>query len=117
MTNSLSKKINNIDNTLEKTNLEIIKYNDQINKDIEEMVDLISKEGLCPLCGEKLNSKSIDNNSSTINHNLVKVPSHIYTRRSPDSQKNLRAKTVRIGKIRWPPPLNPEDTDNGNQHR
>ena len=65
----------------------------------------------------QLNSKSIDNNSSTINRNLVKVPSHIYTRRSPDSQKNLRAKTVRIGKIRWPPPLNPEDTDNGNQHR
>ena len=38
-------------------------------------------------------------------------------RRSPESQKNLRAKTVRIGKIRWPPPLNSEDADNANQQR
>lgn len=47
----------------------------------------------------------------------IKVPSHILTRRSPEFQKNLRAKTVRIGKIRWPPPLNPEDVDNANQQR
>ena len=39
------------------------------------------------------------------------------TRRSPESQKNLRAKTVRIGKIRWPPPLDPDDVDNANQQR
>ncbi len=54
---------------------------------------------------------------SISNRHLVKVPSHIFTRRSPDSHKNLRAKTVRIGKIRWPPPLNPEEVDNANQQR
>ena len=49
--------------------------------------------------------------------NQIKVPSHIFTRRSPDVQKNLRAKTVRIGKIRWPPPLNAEEADDANQQR
>lgn len=38
-------------------------------------------------------------------------------RRSPEVQKNLRAKTVRIGKIRWPPPLNPDEADNASQQR
>ena len=54
---------------------------------------------------------------STSSRHPVKVPSHIFTRRSPDSHKNLRAKTVRIGKIRWPPPLNPEEVDSANQQR
>ncbi|CAF4378119.1 unnamed protein product, partial [Adineta steineri] len=57
---------------------------------------------------------------NAVNHNnkhAIKVPSHIFTRRSPEIHKNLRAKTVRIGKIRWPPPLNPEETDNANQQR
>lgn len=47
----------------------------------------------------------------------VRLSSNIFTRRSPESHKNLRAKTVRIGKIRWPPPLNPEDDDNANEQR
>ena len=51
------------------------------------------------------------------NRQSIKVPSHVLTRRSPEFQKNLRAKTVRIGKIRWPPPLNAEDVDNANQQR
>ena len=55
--------------------------------------------------------------NSTPTRHPVKVPSHIFTRRSPDSHKNLRAKTVRIGKIRWPPPLNPEEVDNAIQQR
>lgn len=46
----------------------------------------------------------------------IKVPSHIYTRRSPDALKNLRAKTVRIGKIRWPP-FNSAEIDNAAQQR
>ncbi|MFX8641157.1 hypothetical protein ABTM21_20070, partial [Acinetobacter baumannii] len=36
---------------------------------------------------------------------------------SPEFQKHLRAKTVRIGKIRWPPPLNAEEIDSANQQR
>jgi hypothetical protein len=51
------------------------------------------------------------------NRHHVKVPSHIFTRRSPECHKNLRAKTVRIGKIRWPPPLNPEEVDSAIQQR
>ncbi|CAF5071284.1 unnamed protein product, partial [Rotaria magnacalcarata] len=47
----------------------------------------------------------------------IKVTSNVITRRSPESQKYLRAKTVRIGKIRWPPPLNAEELDNANQQR
>ena len=52
-----------------------------------------------------------------LSKHAIKVPSHILTRRSPEFQKNLRAKTVRIGKIRWPPPLNAEEIDSANQHR
>ncbi|CAF3639551.1 unnamed protein product [Adineta steineri] len=78
---------------------------------------------------ERLSMSQLDVRSSSngqiykqnaVNHNnkhAIKVPSHIFTRRSPEIHKNLRAKTVRIGKIRWPPPLNPEETDNANQQR
>lgn len=76
---------------------------------------------------ERLSMSQIDSKSSqyqsnakvqsTSNRTTVKVPSHVLTRRSPDSHKNLRAKTVRIGKIRWPPPLNAEEVDNANQQR
>jgi hypothetical protein len=65
---------------------------------------------------ERLSMSQLDSKSSH-NRHPIKVPSHIFTRRSPDVQKHLRAKTVRIGKIRWPPPLNPEDVDNANQQR
>jgi len=65
---------------------------------------------------ERLSMSQLDSKSSH-NRHPIKVPSHIFTRRSPDAQKHLRAKTVRIGKIRWPPPLNPEDVDNANQQR
>jgi hypothetical protein len=39
----------------------------------------------------------------------MKNPYYIFTNRV----KHLRAKTIRIGKIRWPPPLNP----NAEQYR
>lgn len=54
---------------------------------------------------------------SPVQNKYIKVPSNIFTRRSPEAQKYLRAKTVRIGKIRWPPPLDPEEVDNANQQR
>ena len=70
---------------------------------------------------ERLSMSQIDSKSSKMHSTSsripVKVPSHVFTRRSPDSHKNLRAKTVRIGKIRWPPPLNPEEVDSANQER
>jgi len=79
------------------------------------------------ICVERLSMPQVDVKSShqeqiikeqsITNKHPIKVPSHIFTRRSPDSQKHLRAKTVRIGKIRWPPPLNPEELDNANQQR
>jgi len=65
----------------------------------------------------QIDSKSSHNQQTITNRHPIKVPSHIFTRRSPEVQKHLRAKTVRIGKIRWPPPLNPEDVDNANQQR
>jgi hypothetical protein len=70
----------------------------------------------------QLDSKSSHHEQTPKEHSIsnrhpVKVPSHIFTRRSPDAHKNLRAKTVRIGKIRWPPPLNPEEVDSANQQR
>ena len=45
----------------------------------------------------------------------IKIPPHAVTRHSPAAYKHLRAKTVRIGNIRWPPPLNTDTTisDNG----
>ncbi|CAF1240131.1 unnamed protein product [Adineta ricciae] len=78
------------------------------------------------LCVERLSISQLDTQFQqgskdypvTNNHkHAIKVPSHILTRRSPEFQKNLRAKTVRIGKIRWPPPLNAEEIDSANQHR
>ncbi|CAF1023237.1 unnamed protein product [Rotaria sordida] len=90
----------------------------------------VTKPNICVerLSMSQLDSKSSRNNqtqkqsiskenSTTNNKSPVKVSSHIFTRRSPESQKNLRAKTVRIGKIRWPPPLNPEESDNANHQR
>lgn len=74
------------------------------------------------ICVQRLSMSHIDLKSSQNQHTVthktqIKVPSHVLTRRSPEFQKNLRAKTVRIGKIRWPPPLNPEDVDSANQQR
>lgn len=66
---------------------------------------------------ERLSMPQVSKVQAMSNRNSIKVPSHVLTRRSPDSHKNLRAKTVRIGKIRWPPPLNPDEVDNANQQR
>lgn len=66
---------------------------------------------------ERLSMPQVPKVQAASNRNSIKVPSHVFTRRSPDSHKNLRAKTVRIGKIRWPPPLNSEEVDSANQQR
>ncbi|CAF3339033.1 unnamed protein product [Rotaria socialis] len=55
--------------------------------------------------------------SVTNNKQSIKVTSHVLTRRSPEGYKNLRAKTIRVGKIRWPPPINTDETDHANQQR
>ncbi|CAF3789726.1 unnamed protein product [Rotaria sordida] len=61
----------------------------------------------------------ISKNNPIINNKqqYIKISSHILTRRSPEAYKNLRAKTVRIGKVRWPPPLNSDEIDHANQQR
>ncbi|CAF3546374.1 unnamed protein product [Rotaria sordida] len=61
----------------------------------------------------------ISKNNPIINNKqqYIKISSHILTRRSPEAYKNLRAKTVRIGKVRWPPPLSSDEIDHANQQR
>ncbi|CAF2388463.1 unnamed protein product [Rotaria sp. Silwood2] len=74
--------------------------------------------GLIPTKDDKPQPKISKNNPSTNNRQqYIKVPSHILTRRSPEAYKHLRAKTVRIGKVRWPPPLNSDEIDHANQQR
>jgi hypothetical protein len=58
-----------------------------------------------------------ETNNFLFNREHTKVPSHKLTRFSPEAYKNVRAKTVRIGKIYWPPPLDSEETGNSNQQR
>ncbi|CAF2391956.1 unnamed protein product [Rotaria sp. Silwood2] len=90
----------------------IIKPNISVQRLSMSQLDLMSSRN------DQTQKKSISKeNLTTNNKSPVKVPSHVFTRRSPEAQKNLRAKTVRIGKIRWPPPLNSEELDNANQQR
>ncbi|CAF0887729.1 unnamed protein product [Rotaria sp. Silwood1] len=100
------------------------------NKIEEESIQPLSKPNNCveslsmplinliPTKDDQHQSKLSKNNPITNNkQQYIKVPSHVLTRRSPEAYKNLRAKTVRIGKVRWPPPLNSDEIDQANQQR
>lgn len=56
----IKDKINTIDNEMIKLRKNINEISDEINKNSEEMLKIIEKEGRCTFCGEKLNSNSID---------------------------------------------------------
>jgi SUMO ligase MMS21 Smc5/6 complex component len=68
-------------------------------------------------CLLNISWRCVDVRRMIICRHSIKVPSHVFTRRSPETQKNQRAKTVRIGKIRWPPPINSDEVDTANQQR
>ncbi|CAF4602738.1 unnamed protein product [Rotaria sp. Silwood1] len=90
----------------------ITKTNIRVERLSMSQLDVISSRN------DKTQKQFISKENSTANNKSpVKISSHIFIRRSPESQKNLRAKTVRIGKIRWPPPLNAEELDSANQQR
>ncbi|CAM4880089.1 unnamed protein product [Rotaria socialis] len=89
------------------------KANIQVERLSMSQLDLVSTRN----DQSKKQSVSKENSVASNNRLAIKVTSNVITRRSPESQKYLRAKTVRIGKIRWPPPLNAEELDNANQQR
>ncbi|UJR10303.1 hypothetical protein I4U23_014509 [Adineta vaga] len=51
------------------------------------------------------------------NKQSIKTTPHTVTRHSSAAYKHSRAKTIRIGKIRWPPPLTSDETTDTNEQK
>ncbi|CAF0977130.1 unnamed protein product [Adineta steineri] len=73
---------------------------------------VISQIGLVPT---KRDRKPFEITKNHEQH--VKKPSNVVTQRPSEVYKNQRAKTIRVGKICWPPPLYSEETENINQQK